>query len=268
MSGFSAEWLALRERADARARSAPLVAALRARLAADARILDLATGTGANVRHLAPLLDGNHAWTVVDHDAALLAVLPQRVPHSLALDAVRADLRDLAALPFPEHGLVTASALLDLVSATWLEALAARCAQASACVLFALSYDGRIAFQPSLPYDARVTELVNRHQRGDKGFGPALGPTAAAAAVAAFAAVGYRCETAPSDWQLGPEDSALQRALVAGWAEAATAMDPAAAGPIAAWREARSASAAATRLGVGHVDVIAWPHPRRAGARR
>ena len=65
MSGFSAEWLALREPLDARSRSAELVARLRAD-APDGtrRIVDLATGTGANLRYLAPRLGGDQDWLV------------------------------------------------------------------------------------------------------------------------------------------------------------------------------------------------------------
>ena len=52
MGGFSADWLALREPSDARARSAALTAAVLDRLGGgtEVRILDLAAGTGANVQ--------------------------------------------------------------------------------------------------------------------------------------------------------------------------------------------------------------------------
>ncbi len=176
MTGFTADWLALREPADARSRSDALVAELRAVLDSRSAILDLGAGTGANARHLAPRLGGTHAWTLVDHDAALLATLRNRLPARIEWHALNTDLCGVDALPFPPRGLVTASALLDLVSAQWLDAIAAHCAQAGAAALFALSYDGRIAFDPPHPDDERVRVLVNLHQRTDKGFGPALGP--------------------------------------------------------------------------------------------
>jgi SAM-dependent methyltransferase len=259
MSGFSAQWLALREGADARARAAPLVARLREALAPDAAVLDLGAGTGANARHLVPQLGDAHAWTLVDYDDALLATLPARMPPGVRWQALRTDLRELARLPFPPRGLVTASALLDLVSGPWIDALAACCARAEACALFALSYDGRIAFDPPHRLDARVCEWVNRHQRTDKGFGPALGPEAVAAAKRAFEAHGYRCVVASSDWVLGPADAALQAALIDGWAEAAQAIAPEAGTDLAAWREARRAAAGRTRLVVGHADLVALP---------
>ena len=57
MSGFSAEWLALREPIDARARAAELILPLSTWRANTGRIrvLDLAAGTGTNLRFLVPL---------------------------------------------------------------------------------------------------------------------------------------------------------------------------------------------------------------------
>jgi SAM-dependent methyltransferase len=259
MSGFSAEWLALREPADAGARADDLVDALRTALDPRCAILDLGAGTGANARHLAPRLGGEHAWTLVDHDAALLATLAASLPHELDWRALDRDLRDLAALPLPSRSLVTASALLDLVSAEWMSALAARCAKASAAALFVLSYDGRIAFDPPHPDDGRVRALVNRHQRTDKGFGPALGPDATDVAQDAFSARGYRCMRAASDWRLDSAHAPLQAALVEGWADAAIDVSPADAARIDAWRDARLAAAGTARLKVGHEDLLALP---------
>ena len=64
----------------------------------------------------------------------------------------------------------------------------------------------------------RFAELVNRHQRSDKGFGAALGPSAPASAERAFADAGYAVRRAPSDWMLTPDMSELQRQLIDGWA--------------------------------------------------
>ena len=59
-------------------------------------------------------------------------------------------------------------------------------------MLFALNYDGRIKCAPGDPDDAAIVALVNRHQRTDKGFGPALGPDAPGLAERCFATLGYR----------------------------------------------------------------------------
>ena len=77
--------------------------------------------------------------------------------------------------------LVTTSALLDLVSDDWLERLVIEAAARRLPVYAALSYDGRARFDPADPLDIEIVAAVNRHQRTDKGFGPALGPSAAEA---------------------------------------------------------------------------------------
>jgi len=290
MSGFSADWLALREPFDAAARAAPLVAELKRHLVrgtatAPLEIVDLGAGAGSNLRHLSPQLGGEQRWRLVDHDPALLAAATHATrawagrrgasaSTSAAELTVRAadfvvrvatEPRDLAGdaladLVLPPGGLVTAAALLDLVSPPWLTTLAARCAAARAAVCFALTYDGRTQCTPDEPEDALVLELFNRHQRLDKGFGSALGPTAPHAADNAFAAHGYRVLTAESDWQIGPQHAAMQYALLDGWLGAALETAPQQRTVLTDWHRRRRAHVAAgrSRLVVGHVDLVGW----------
>jgi hypothetical protein len=259
VTSFTAEWLSLREAADAAARSEALAAGF----ADDARrIVDLASGTGANIRYLAPRLRRASHWLAVDNDVQLLGALVPPAGASVskrtldlahALDDLRLDGCDL----------VTASALLDLVSEPWLVRLAARCAKARVGVLFALTYDGRIEWSPAEKGDELVRTLVNRHQLGDKGFGLALGPGAAAAASAAFTAAGYEVREASSDWSLGPSWRALQTALVDGWTSAAAEIAPGEADALRDWADRRRAHVAAdaSRVRVGHVDLGGRPRP-------
>ena len=266
METFSAEWLALREPADHAARPADLTAGVARRLARHARTraLDLAGGTGANIRYLLPRLPHIRHWTLVDHDVALLQVArlslePLARQHGVDIDTRRADLMNLDALPLDECALVTASALLDLVSEAWLRAFAHRCAEARVGGLCALSYDGRMAGEPREPLDDRVCDLVNAHQRTDKGFGAALGPDAVTMARAAFA--GWEMAIEASDWRLDAGAAELQRQLVDGWAGAARAMaPPTEADDIDRWRVRRRAhiDAGDSRLVVGHLDFAAW----------
>jgi SAM-dependent methyltransferase len=253
VSGFTADWLGLREPADAAARAADLVVPFARNDARPLRIIDLGAGTGANLRYLAPRLGGAQEWLAVDRDPRLLAALA--APPGVAVQTRVLDLaRSLDTLPFGDCDLVTASALLDLVSAPWLERLAVRCAAAGADALFALTYDGRIEWTPADADDDLVRSALNRHQTRDKGFGPALGPSAASEAVAAFAARGYEIRSCASDWALGPESAALQAALVRGWTAAVTEI--ASGGVVAEWGNRRLARIAAgdSRLRVGHVD--------------
>jgi hypothetical protein len=261
---FSTEWLTLREPADHAARSLTLARAVFDALPSGVllRILDLAAGTGSNFRYLTAgpcaRRGPRPSWLLVDHDPDLLA----RVPPSPDVETRCLDLSTLGDRTiFDGRSLVTASALLDLVSEEWVGALAARCAANGAAVLFALSYDGRIVCSPEDPDDAAVAALVNEHQRTDKGFGPALGPDATDAAARCFAAVGYRIEQAPSDWLLAPESRALQNQLIEGWAQAASEMSPVRARVIDGWRDRRLAHVAAgwSEIVVGHRDFAAWP---------
>ena len=72
MSGFTPGWLAAREPADHAARSlrAPLELAKKfakmvgERAQGPVRLVDLAGGTGNNVRFLAPLIRGEQHWAV------------------------------------------------------------------------------------------------------------------------------------------------------------------------------------------------------------
>ncbi len=288
MSGFSAEWLALREPFDAAARSTSLISALRAQLApgtddAPLRVVDLGAGAGSNFRYLAPLLGGTQHWRLTDNDRTLLgAALATTQAWSerrgdetvrgesgieirgrsfaCAIRCEQVDLADLAALSLPDKGLVTAAALLDLVSRAWLDKLAQRCRAARAAVSLALTYDGRTTANPSEPEDAAVLALFNRHQLFDKGFGPALGMRAAAAAEAAFEAHGYQLAVATSDWLVGREEHALQLALLDGWLGAALEIAPESRLALTSWHERRRAHVLAGRssLSVGHVDLVGW----------
>jgi hypothetical protein len=259
MSESLSDWLSLREAADAAARSAPLVERLVVQLPADRplRAIDLGSGTGSNIRYLAPRLPQPQAWVALDRDPALLAQTPTGVD-ARALELGVLDDPDL----FAGCHLVTASALLDLVSPAWMRRLAELCAAAGAAALFALTYDGRSECDPREPEDDEVRELFNRHQRSnDKGFGRAAGPDAATQIVDCFAGVGYEVERCRSDWRLAPEQDVLQAGLIRGWADAAREVAPERGPAVDRWLARRLSHSArgASRIAVGHVDVAAWP---------
>jgi len=294
---FSAAWLALREPADDMARSSPLVAlvaeALDRRPGTATSIFDLGSGAGSNLRYLLPRLGPSQHWHLLDHDASLLHVAVARTrdwasgagldvrpdAHGLTLGrgSRRAivttrpcDLAQLDAAVFRSSDggatLVTGAALLDLTSPGWMDGLAARCADAAAVVLFALTYDGRIACDPVDPGDEDVRVLVNRHQRTNKGFGEAAGPDATAVAAEHFRAHGYVMHRAKSDWRLEPDAAALQHELVDGWAHAAADMARQDRPAILAWRDRRLAhiDAGRSQIVVGHEDLAGWPEDRVA----
>src|SRR3954463_15666172 len=125
MESFSADWLALREPADVAARSSSLPRAVASGQAhpLPMRVLDLGAGTGANLRFMAGPLPQPQHWLLVDHDARLLDQVPSRMPPDrralCQVTMMRADLADIESIEsaiFEKRSLVTASALLDLVS--------------------------------------------------------------------------------------------------------------------------------------------------------
>jgi SAM-dependent methyltransferase len=265
---FTADWLTLREPYDAMAVDHGLLEVL-ARWAdtrpGGLRVVDLGAGTGANLRRLAPLLGSGQRWTLVELDPALVAAAGEASPAAASVDAGyrRFDLaRDLERVA--DDGpvdLLAASALLDLVSEGWLRRLATLC-QHLGCALYAsLTYDGRVAWTPEDPRDRAAHHAVDRHQRTDKGFGPALGPDAPPALARLLATADGTLCTAASDWRLGPDDAEIQRELLRGYAEAAEAIAPDRAEAFRAWRHRRQEHLLAGRseLTVGHQDLLFVP---------
>jgi SAM-dependent methyltransferase len=170
------------------------------------------------------------------------------------------------ALHLPEGGLVTASALLDLVSIDWLRRLLGQCRAARCRLLFTLTYDGRCRLSPPHADDELVIDLVNRHQCTDKGFGTALGPAAARTAARECSALGYAIGQARSDWRIGPNEPQLQQALLDGWLRAALEMAPDLGPRLRGWRAQRLRRLEAGRsdMVVGHRDL--WASPSRIPA--
>jgi hypothetical protein len=265
MSGFSAAWLALRERYDLVARNGAVLDAVAGAFAAQTSIsvVDLACGAGATLRAVAGRLAPRQSWRLVDNDLGLLARVTA-LPRPAAVHVVTrpVDLvRDLELALEGPLDLVTTSALLDLVSLEWLDRLVIEAAARRLPVYAALTYDGRMALEPSEDLDAEMVDCFNVHQRTDKGFGPALGPTAAACAVECFERCGYIVVQGRSDWALGPNDLAMQEALLAGWAQVGESSAALAPGLIPAWLRRRRSHLAqgVSSVRVGHVDIFARP---------
>lgn len=270
MSGFSADWLSLREPADRRARDAAILQEVTARFAAQPALVitDLGCGTGSTLRSLAPLLPARQTWRLVDHDPALLDHV-QAASHSLL--AARPDLhlspetcdmqQDIERVLALPADLVTLSAFLDLASAQWLDRLAEALARHGLPVYAALSFDGRMQAMPADPYDDAVFSAFHQHQQREKGLGAALGPQAHAYLAKRLRGLGYSLREATADWQLLPGERDLQQMLLAGWAGAAAETGLLAAGELDAWATRRQAaiSRGESRLMVGHQDLWALP---------
>ena len=287
MTGFSSEWLALREPADHRARHAGLCAQMTSyfttvqpTLGQSAeqpfRVIDLGCGTGSNLRAVAAVLPPYQHWTLVDYDPALLTAALQALTRwadhthanaaqpgnvTFTKDGKKIEVvclqEDLAAniervLSMPVN-LVTAAAFFDLVSPDWL----VRFCQALTVPLYTvLTYDGTEVWAPPHAADAAMLQAFLAHQATDKGFGLSAGPHATDIMRVALTARGFQVEVGSSPWQLGPSDRGLMRALATGTSGAVAETKTVAQDVCEDWLSARLN---AQRCEIGHWDLWATP---------
>lgn len=269
MSGFSVEWLTLREDHDMRARNPMVLGAAISLLKSKSAVhlVDLACGAGSTLRSLSPQLPARQNWDLVDNDSRLLnAACAGHFSDEIGLNAIQLDLNgNFEVVLNQPSDLITTSALLDLVSEAWLDRFARHVAARRLPVYAALTYDGRIDLSPADRTDAAIAAAVNAHQRNDKGFGPALGPTAAVAAISRFEMLGYSILQGNSDWVIGTADRDIQIELLNGWAVAASEMKFLPSHEIDSWltRRREAVGQHTSTMRVGHVDFLAAPSTTR-----
>lgn len=274
MSGFTPEWLTLREPIDARSRNTELADAVLARfqLRDGVRVVDLGAGTGSNLRATAGLLPERQTWTLVDSDPDLLSAARQSLSRwadrasekdgTLELQKGRAHIavsfrkldlaRDLDAALDGEPDLITASALFDLTSVEFMRAFARRAAGNRAAIYAVLNYNGIQRWSPHRPADSQMTGAFHRHQMMDKGFGVAAGPTAAAVLADELRMQGYSVLEGDSPWRLSRDDRMLIEELTRGHALAVSETGAVAPGVISSW-----VGVARSGAEVGHTDLFA-----------
>ena len=288
-TGFSADWLRQREPFDLAARSQSLANGFRKALGSQApvplRIVDLASGSGANFRALAPLLEADQEWRLVDHDPLLLAAQRTEITAwasrhgwhchdhegALAIHAGTArwlvrgqqlDLvRNLEDIDLAScDGLVT-TAFLDLVAAAWLDRLSALLSRTRRPLLATLTVNGRRTWCPGRPADRLVTDAFLSHQDGDKGFGPSLGVRATPYLAASLATAGYQISTPASDWHIGQEHHDMLLSMAKEAAAVATETDPSNGPTVCSWLADRASDIHQGLLSLefGHLDLLAVP---------
>ena len=265
----SSEWLRLREPADAAARASELVEEVRSYLPTDggATIHDLGCGTGSMARWLAVQLTGPQHWVMYDRDAELLNLAAADPPGEasdgapVTIETRRRDITRLKPGELAGAALITASALLDMMTAEELERLVATCAGAGCPVLIALSVTGRVELTPTDPFDQCVTDAFNAHQRRTTGAGRLLGPDAVGAAVDGFTRLGVDVLVRPSPWRLDHGQAALAAEWFTGWLAAACEQRPELGAEAPSYARRRLAEAAVGRLSVTvhHQDLLARP---------
>jgi SAM-dependent methyltransferase len=265
---YAPEWLELREGADAAARASGLLEPLLRHLKredAGLVIRDLGCGTGSMGRWLAPRLNGPQHWILNDRDPALLELAAVRMPRTAAdgsrvtVAAEPGEIGRLTAEDLAGTSLLTASALLDVLTRDEMDGLAKACARAECPALLALSVVGRVKLTPAEPLDAELAAAFNAHQRRNG----LLGPDAVTAASEAFARQGATVRAHPSPWRLGADEAALTAEWLQGWVGAACEQRPGLASRAEAYLRRRLAACEAGQLQVvvHHSDLLALPRP-------
>ncbi len=257
----SADWLTLREEADAAARSRSLARRAARLVHGPVTVHDLGSGTGSMMRWLAPQLAAPQTWVLHDWNAALLAHAAAAPPPSVSVRTRVGHLEHLRAGDLAGASLVVTSALLDVLSAPEIEAIVSACVAAGVPALFALTVDGQVSIDPVDPGDGVFAAAFNDHQRRLADDRRLLGPDAVPVAVDLFRAAGWTVRTDASPWRLGAKDPALVAEWLDGWLAAAVEERPALTEWAREYARTRLAQLAAGRLHVAvhHLDLLAWP---------
>jgi hypothetical protein len=264
----SSDWLALREPEDARARSRALAEAAAALLPHGAvTVHDLGSGTGSMARWLAPLLPGPQTWVLHDwnvgltEQAAAAGIPRDRGGAAVTLRASVEPLERLAAADLAGASLVTASALLDVLTAAEAHAIVDSCVATRAPALFSLTVTGDVALLPRDARDRRVASAFNAHQRREVDGRRLLGPYAARIVEGLFRLSGWNVRRTLTSWRLSDGGPRLLSEWFEGWLDAAEEQDPGLRDDAAGYRELRRAQARRGELSavVYHLDLLAWP---------
>ena len=270
MSGFSIEWLNLREASDHKARDRHLLKTaanwLNDLKSKDKVIVDLGSGTGSTIRGLQryTTLAPSIQWRLVDNDPELLAEAVHRHSEEYSIESFLVDLSATQKLPLESVSLITASALLDLVSSNFIRDLCQLIKEKNEGrplgFYSALNYDGCIKWTPFHPLDAAILMNFNTDQRRDKGFGPALGPDATDFLKTQFHSTKFQCLSAKSPWLLGSADYLLTESLINGISGVAIQTDGLKNSDIQDWKTFRIENVRTGTCYLGHTDIVVLPN--------
>lgn len=292
MTGFSSQWLSLRESADHRARHAGLLQEVHQYFEKNQpksgksaqvplRITDLGCGTGSNLRALAQGFPAYQHWTLIDYDPALLKAARESLikwadqilapgddagtnptlrflknGKQITVHFMQVDLaKNIETVLATETDLVTAAAFFDLVSPEWITRF---CQSLKAPLFTVLTYDGTEKWTPPHFADQAVLNAFHAHQATDKGFGLSAGPGAIELIKAQLSARSFNIRLAKSPWLLETgQDQALMQALAAGSAAAVAQTHQVSTADLNAWQSARMQ---AQGCEIGHWDLFASSH--------
>ena len=275
MSGFSIEWLNLREVSDHRARDKNLlknaVDWLNNLQTKDRVIVDLGSGTGSTIRCLQRFTTQlpSIQWRLVDNDPEVLAEAIDRHSNDYSVESFLVDLSETQKLPLDSVSMITASALFDLVSENFIQELCqlvkGKNDYRPVGLYSALNYDGCIKWTPSHPLDAAILVNFNTDQRRDKGFGPALGPDASDFLQSQFNVTKFQCLSANSPWLLDSGDYLITESLINGISEVALQTDGLTNSDVLSWKAFRMKNIRTGSCFLGHTDILVLPQSFASG---
>jgi hypothetical protein len=264
----SSDWLALREQEDARARSRELALAAAGKLRPGPIVIhDLGSGTGSMMRWLAPLLPGPQTWVLHDWNSNLVeratnGVVPlDRERQPLSVRARCGELAHLDPDDLDGASLVTASALLDVLTSEEVRAVIQACVAVGCPVLLSLSVTGEVRLDPRDPRDDVFEASFNAHQQRLVGGRRLVGPSGVALAQRLFLEAGWNIRPAATFWRLGDHDPRLLGQWFDGWVDAALEQRADLQVEGAGYRALRSTQLRRSALSalVVHTDLLAWP---------
>ncbi|WP_173923825.1 SAM-dependent methyltransferase [Agromyces sp. Marseille-P2726] len=264
----SSDWLALREAEDARARSRELARAAARRLRSGPIVIhDLGSGTGSMMRWLAPLLPGPQTWVLHDWNPSLVdcaangAVPVDRRGRPVSVHTRSGELAQLDPDDLEGASLVTASAVLDVLTSDELGTVARACVTVGSPVLLTLSVTGKVRLDPPDPRDDAFAAAFNAHQERLVGGRRLMGPAGAALAQRLFLEAGWHVRAVTTLWRLGGHDPLLVEQWFDGWWDAALEERPDLEVEGAQYRATRSTQMRRSALAVtvAHTDLLAWP---------
>lgn len=270
----ASDWLSLRRAADEAARTTTLQAIpvlenhLWSRTSNEraVNVVDLGSGTGANLAWLSPRLSVSQRWTLVDRDEDLLDMAPLAAHASQVLD-VRRLVAELDGLQSGNHGelspdLVTCSAFLDVLTVDQVRELCAFVARSGAAALFSITVSGNVTLAPPLEGDVSFNAAFNAHQKR-QGL---AGPTATAIAAETLRKSGYTVVVIDTPWVLTSAESSLVKRYLSERIESVIEQDPGLSQKARDWLRIRMSQLAtgALTVEVGHNDVLAFPPSPRS----
>lgn len=236
---FDPNWLQERYRFDAAARNQEIAWQCIHQFAFlnHIQIVDLGSGTGANVRHYLEQFPQNQTWFCVEEDDALKTMFWQNMVQLAEADGYAYQLSDnQIKMEKPGHwieihfvegnlmqvdnlvdllrtDLILANAVFDLFSQKQFEELIQTISHHSLSLLFTLNYEG-MKFFPVEKEDAYYIDQYNAHMQRPQDFGKGMGPDASQLMEQALHASLAEVKKGESNWEIEVEDGKMLHYLL------------------------------------------------------